>query len=154
MTKSVKVWESSVKTYHYCWVRFVWSWLRENTVRTMCPGLCVLEFKYSAAPTRRTTVTAVGTGQPNHCLHQAYWFYFLNPFISSVMCWWTWSLLFEDFDWRLSLIPQSYFFSQFGLHHDYPVFSLSVLCVLSFISSWRLCCCSVMLIPEYLFCCK
>ena len=40
-------------------------------MRTVCPGLCVLEFKYSAAPTRRTTVTAVGTGLPNHCLHQA-----------------------------------------------------------------------------------
>ena len=37
---------------------------------TGCPGLRVLEFKYSAAPTRRTTETAVGTGLPNHCLHQ------------------------------------------------------------------------------------
>src|SRR3954467_1593614 len=46
-------------------------------LRTGCPGLCVLEFKYSAAPTRRTTETTVGTGLPNHCLHQAYWFYFL-----------------------------------------------------------------------------
>ena len=55
-------------------------------MRTVCPGLCVLEFKYSAAPTRRTTVIAVGTGLPNHCIHQAYWFYFLNPFISSLLC--------------------------------------------------------------------
>ena len=54
---------------------------------TGCPGLCVLEFKYSAAPTRRTTETAVGTGLPNHCLHQPYWFYFLNSFISSLLCW-------------------------------------------------------------------
>ena len=82
-------------------------------MRTVCPGLCVLEFKYLAAPIRRTTVTSVGTGRPNHYLHQAYWFYFLNPFIFSFICWWTWSLLFEDFDWRLSLIPQYYFFSQF-----------------------------------------
>ena len=37
----------------------------------MCLGLCVLRFKYLAAPTRRTTVTAVGTGLPNHRLHQA-----------------------------------------------------------------------------------
>ena len=40
-------------------------------MRTVCPGMCVLEFKYSTAPTRRTIVTAVGTGLPNHCLHQA-----------------------------------------------------------------------------------
>src|SRR4051812_13867661 len=55
-------------------------------VRTVCPGLGVLEFKYSAAPTRCTTETTVGTGLPNHCLHQAYWFYFLNTFISSSLC--------------------------------------------------------------------
>ena len=34
-------------------------------------GLCVLRFKYLAAPTRCTTETAVGTGLPNHCLHRA-----------------------------------------------------------------------------------
>ena len=51
-----------------------------------CSGLCVLRFKYLAALTRRTTVTAVGTGLPNHCLHQATWFHFLNPSISSFMC--------------------------------------------------------------------
>src|SRR3954463_7325928 len=55
-------------------------------VRTVCPGLGVLEFKYSSAPTRRTTETAVGTGLPNHYLHQANWFYFLNSFISSLLC--------------------------------------------------------------------
>ena len=55
-------------------------------MRTVCPGLCVLRFKYLAAPTRRTTETAVGTSLPNHCLHQAYCFYFLNPFISSLLC--------------------------------------------------------------------
>ena len=94
----------------------------------MCPGPCVLEFKYSAAPTRRTTVTGVGTGLPNHCLHQANWFYFINPFISSFMCWWTWSLLFEDFDWRLSNF--SILILQCVLSHPtFPVFTLSVLCV-------------------------
>ena len=49
-------------------------------------GLCVLEFKYSTAPIRHTTVTTVGTGLPNHCLHQANWFYFINPYISSLLC--------------------------------------------------------------------
>ena len=60
----------------------------------MCPGLSVLRFKYLAAPTRRTTKTAVGTGLPNHCLHQANWFYFLNSLISSYLCLKT---LTEDF---------------------------------------------------------
>ena len=55
-------------------------------MRTVCPGLCVLRFKYLATPTRRTTVTTVGTGLSNHCLHQAYRFYFLNPSISSLLC--------------------------------------------------------------------
>ena len=49
-------------------------------------GMCVLRFKYLAALTRCTTETSVGTGLPNHCLHQAYWFYFLNSFISSYLC--------------------------------------------------------------------
>ena len=40
-------------------------------VRTVCPGLYVLRFKYLTALTRRTTVTVVGTGLPNHCLHRA-----------------------------------------------------------------------------------
>ena len=40
-------------------------------VRNVCLGLCVLMFKYLAAPTRRTTVTSVRTGLPNHRLHQA-----------------------------------------------------------------------------------
>ena len=53
-------------------------------MRTECPGLCVLRFKYLATPTRCTTETTVGTGLPNHCLHQAYWFYFLNSFISTL----------------------------------------------------------------------
>ena len=54
-------------------------------MRTVCLGLCVLRFKYLAAPTRRRTVTSVGTGLPNHCLCRANWFYFLNPFISSLL---------------------------------------------------------------------
>ena len=40
----------------------------------------------TVCPTRRTTVSGVGTGLPNHCLHQAYWFYFLNHSISSLLC--------------------------------------------------------------------
>ena len=55
-------------------------------MRTVCPELCVLEFKCSAAPTRCTTQTTVGTGLANHCLHQAYWFYFLNSSNSSLLC--------------------------------------------------------------------
>ena len=39
---------------------------------------CVLRFKYLAALTRRTTVLAVGTDLPNHCLHRANWFHFLS----------------------------------------------------------------------------
>ena len=97
-------------------------------VRTVCPGLCVLRFEYLAAPTRRTTVTTVGTGLPNHCLHWANWFYFLNPSISSFLCWSTWSLLFEDFYWRLSQFPQSYFFSQFVFSLLNLVFMLFILC--------------------------
>ena len=38
---------------------------------TVCLGLCVLRFKYLDTPTRRATITAVGTCLPNHCLHQA-----------------------------------------------------------------------------------
>src|SRR3990170_406283 len=54
-------------------------------MRSVCSGLCVLRFKYLAAPTRRITVTSVGTGLPNHCLHRANWFYFLNPCIPSLL---------------------------------------------------------------------
>ena len=56
-------------------------------MRTVCPAVCVFRFKYLAALIRRTTVTAVATGLPNHCLHRANWFYFFNPFISSLLCW-------------------------------------------------------------------
>ena len=37
-------------------------------LRTGCTVLCVLEFKYSTTPTKRTTEIAVGTGLPNYCL--------------------------------------------------------------------------------------
>ena len=91
----------------------------------MRPGLGVLEFKYSAAPTRCTTETTVGTGLPNHCLHRANWFYLLNSFISSCMLLCVCSYLFEDFDWRLSQFPQFNFFSLF-------VFFLVLSCVYAF----------------------
>ena len=93
----------------------------------MCPGLCVLRFKYLASPTRCTTETTVGTGLPNHCLHQANWFYFLNSFISSLLCCVLVISVFEDFDWRLSQFPQFNFFSLFVFILCYPVFTLSVL---------------------------
>ena len=54
--------------------------------KTRCPGLCVLGLKYLAALTRCTTVTTVGTGLPNHCLHRANWLQFINPSISSFLC--------------------------------------------------------------------
>ena len=91
----------------------------------MCPGLGVLEFKYSAAPTRCTTETTVGTGLPNHCLHQAYWFSFLNSLNSSCMLLCACSYLFEDIDWRLSQFPKFYFFSL-------SVFFLVLSCVYAF----------------------
>ena len=92
VTKFVKVWKSPedlprVIGRGLCYLssrRIRWGLgVLSYVFRTGCPGLCVLEFKYSAAPTRRTTETAVGTGLPNHCHRQAYWFYFLNSFISS-----------------------------------------------------------------------
>ena len=98
-------------------------------VRTVCPGLGVLEFKYSAAPTRCTTETTVGTGLPNHCLHRANWFYLLNSLISSCMLLCACSYLFEDIDWRLSQFSQFNFFSLFVFILFYLVLTLSVLCV-------------------------
>ena len=91
-------------------------------------GLCVLRFKYLAALTRCTTETAVGIGLPNHCLHQANWFYFLNSFISSLLCCVLVISVFEDFDWRLSQFPQFNFFSLSVFILCYPVLTLSVLC--------------------------
>ena len=122
MTESVKVWKSPKDL-----PRVIARGQCDLSSRIIWWGLCVLRFKYLAAPTRRTTITAVGTGLPNHCLHRANWFYFLNPFISSLLCCFTWSLLFEDFDWRLSQFPQFNFFSLSVFVLCYPVFTLSVL---------------------------
>ena len=44
-----------------------------------CSGLGVLRFKYLAALTRHTVVTATGTGPTNHCLQQVIGFIF--PFL-------------------------------------------------------------------------
>ena len=66
MTKSVKVWKSPEEL-----PRVIGRGLCDLSSRRIQWGLCVLRFKYLAAPTRRTTVTVVGTGLPNHCLHRA-----------------------------------------------------------------------------------
>ena len=137
MTKSVKVWKSpedlprvigrglcDLSSRGIRWGLSVLSCM----FKTGCPGLCVLRFKYLAALTRRTTVTTVGTGLSNHCLHQATWFHFLNPSISSFMCCAFVHIclktLTEDFLNFLSSIssvcPSSIL--------CYPVFTLSVLC--------------------------
>ena len=121
--------------------------------KTGCPGLCVLRFKYLAAPTRRTTKTVVGTGLPNHCLHQAYWFYFLNSFISSLLCCVLVHIclktLTEDFLNFLSSI------SSVCLSSSCVILCLRFLySVLVFISSWWLCLCSAMHTFDYLFRCK
>ena len=81
VTEFVKVWKSPEDL-----PRVIGRGLCDLSSRRIRRVLCVLRFKYLAAPTRRTIETAVGTGLPNHCLHQAYWFYFLNPSISSLMC--------------------------------------------------------------------
>ena len=84
-----------------------WEYSEDRVFRTGCPRLCVLGFKYLAALTRRTTVTTVGTGLPNHFLHQATWFHFLNlPFPHFCVVYWFISV------WRLWLFN---FFSLFVL---------------------------------------
>ena len=137
VTKSVKVWKSpedlprvigrglcDLSSRRIRWGLGVLSCV----FKTGCPGLCVLEFKYSAAPTRHTTETAVGTGLPNHCLHQptgsisstlSFPHYCVECLFISVL---------EDFDWRLSQFPQFNFFSLFVFILFYPVLTLSVLC--------------------------
>ena len=142
--------ESHLKTYHE-WLDEVCVTLAQgDTVRTVCPGLGVLEFKYSAAPTRCTIETAVGTGLPNHCLHQPNWFYFLNPFISSSLCW----VFVHICVWRLWLktfsISSILFFQSSCLLPAYPIYTLHVLYV-CFISSWWLCFGVVIHAPEYFF---
>ena len=102
-------------------------------MRIVCPGLGVLEFKYSAAPTRCTTETTVGTGLPNHCLHRANWFYFPNSFISSCMLLCACSYLFEDFNSRLSQFPQFNFLQSVCLHPVLScVYAFCTLCLSSF----------------------
>ena len=92
---------------------------------TGCPGLRVLEFKYSAAPTRRTTETTVGTGLPNHCLHQptgsisstlSFPHYCVECFVH-ICAWRLWLKIFS-----ISLVQ---FLQYVCLHH---VLTLSVLC--------------------------
>ena len=91
-------------------------------------GLCVLRFKYLATPTRCTTETAVGTGLPNHCLHQAYWFYhflitvFVCLFIS------VWSLWLNTFS-----ISSVQFLQSICLHRVLScVHAFCTLCLFSF----------------------
>ena len=98
-------------------------------MRTVCPELCVLRFKYLAAPTRRTTETTVGTGLPNHCLHQAYWFYFLNSFISSLLC----CMLVHICVWRLWLKTFSISSLQFL---QFVCLHLMLSCVYAFCTLW------------------
>ena len=160
VTKSVKVWKSPedlprVIGRGLCELssrRIRWGLgVLSCVFRTGCPGLCVLEFKYSAAPTRRTTETAVGTGLPNHCLHQAYWFYFLNSFISSLLCW----MFVHICAWRLWLKT----FTNSSVQFLQSVCLHSVLscayafCTMCFVSnsSWRLHLCYVMSASKYLF---
>ena len=72
-------------------------------MRTVCPGLCVLRFKYLATPTRHTTEAAVGTGLPNHCLQPAY-----PVFTLSVLCV---CLSFHHDDYAIALLclyPSTY----------------------------------------------
>ena len=123
VTEFVKVWKSPEDL-----PRVIGRGRCDLSSRRIQWGLCVLRFKYLAAPTRCTTETTVGTGLPNHCLHQPYWFYFLNSFISSLLCCVLVISVFDDFDWRLSQFPQFNFFSLFVFILCYPVFTLSVLC--------------------------
>ena len=136
MTKSVKVWKSpedlprvigrGLRGLSSRRIRWGLGVLSCGSV-TGCPGLRVLKFKYSAAPTRRTTETAVGTGLPNHCLHQ------LTGSISSTLSFPHYCVeccsylclktLTEDFHKFLSSISSVCLSSS-----CYPVFTLSVLC--------------------------
>ena len=133
-------------------IRWVLSVL-DCVFRTGCPGLCVLRFKYLAALTRCTAVTTVGTGLPNLCLHRANWFYFLNPFISSLLCCVPVHIclktLTEDILNFLSSISIVCLYSFRVIPCLRFLYS-----VLVFISSWCPCLCYVMSASEYLFRCK
>ena len=144
MTEFVKGWKSPEDL-----PRVIRRGLCDLSSRRIRWGLCVLRFKYLAAPTRRATVTAVGTGLPNHCLHRA------TGSISSTLSFphsdtvvldrYCLKTLTEDFLNFLSSIS-SVCLSSSCLS---CVYAFCTLC-LSFISSWWLCCYSVLLIPEYL----
>ena len=54
--------------------------------RTGCPGLCVLRFKYLAALTGRTIVTATRTGPTNHCLQRVTGFILPFPLLTVGPC--------------------------------------------------------------------
>ena len=95
-------------------------------MRTVCLGLCVLKFKYSAAPTRRTTVTTVGTCRTNHC-PPSQLVLFPQPFhfLSYVLMYLiitAWRHWLKTFSISSILILQSV-----CLHPAYPVFTLSIL---------------------------
>ena len=74
--------------------------------RTGCPGLCVLRFKYLAAPTRRTVVTATGTGPTYHCLQWVTGFIFT----SFSYCYTLWSHCML----ALSLVFTTWMYDLFG----------------------------------------
>ena len=147
VTQSVKVWKSPEDL-----PRVIGRGLCDLGSRKIQWGLCVLRFKYLAAPTRRTTVTAVGTGLPNHCLHRA------TGFISSTLSFphsytvvldrYCLKTLTEDFLNVLNHIS-SVSLSSACLS---CVHAACTLCL--FFSSWWLCYCSVMLASEYLFRCQ
>ena len=90
VTKSVKVWKShedlprvigrglcDLSSRRIRWGLGVLSCV----FRTGCPGLCVLRLKYLAALTRRTVVTATGTGPTNHCLQRVTGFIFPSLYL-------------------------------------------------------------------------
>jgi hypothetical protein len=98
--------------------------------RSIWRGLCVLRFKYLAAPTRRTTVTAFGTGLPNHCLHQA------TGSMSSTLsfpCILAVYLIVTIRRHRLKTFSTSsfLFLQSLCLQTAYPVYKLPVLCFVS-----------------------
>ena len=112
--------------------------------------MCVLRFKYLAAPTRRTTETIVGTGLPNHCLHQAYWFYFLNHSISSLLC----CALVHICVWRLWLktfsISSVQFLQSVCLHPVLScVYAFCTLCLSSFHHADHACVLLCLLLSTY-----
>ena len=140
---------------------------QQNIVRTVCPGLGVLRIKYLAAPSKHTTITAVGIGlqpQPDVRLPQQLKlvyqiivfiklpvlfpqpFHFLIHVLMNLIVT-IWRLWLQTLSIFLILILQSYY-----LQPAYPIYTLPVLCV-CFISSWWQCYYFVMHAPKYLFRC-